>query len=51
MELMLHSTGEVISTDDNTLRVRVQSEILNAESTDEHGQEIMLKLLALKVCN
>lgn len=54
MESILHSTGEVISNDNNTLRVRVQSEIWNAESTDDlqprdHIEVIGAKGLQLKV--
>lgn len=54
MESMFHSTGEVIEKMDNVLRIRIQSETWNAESTDElqpkdHVEVIGVKGLKLKV--
>ncbi len=48
MESILHSTGEVISSEGNTVRVRVQSEIWNAESTDELQASDRVEIIGIK---
>lgn len=48
MESLLHSTGEVIAQEGNLVRVRIQSEIWNAESTDDLQPRDQVEVIGVK---